>query len=92
MALVKDYLISTTNDTNFTVNFAIPNNCDYQLSTNSGKYNIAVSLNKGQTVPSAVFVNCSVSVAAINNIADVQFQQVYNGTVTKPKLYVDNCG
>lgn len=92
MALVKDYGTSTTNDINFSVTFAIPNNCDYVLSTNTGKYCITVSLNKGQTVPSSVFMNCTVSVSAIANIVDVQFEQVLSGITTiKPKMRVDNC-
>ena len=92
MGLVKDYGLSTTNAYNFSVTFAIPNNCDYVLTSNAGKYYVTVSLNKGQTVPSSVFVPCTVSVTAISDITDVQFQQILNGiTTTKPKMKVDNC-
>lgn len=92
MALVKDYGISTTNDVNFSVTFSIPNNCDYTLTTNTGKYYLTVCLNKGQTVPSSVFIPCTVSVTAISDIADIQFQQVLNGiTTSKPKMKIENC-
>jgi len=92
MGLVKDYGISTPNDINCTVTFSIPNNCDYVLTTNTGKYYITVSLNKGQTTPSSVFIPCTVSVTMISDIADVLFQQVLSGiTTVKPKLKIENC-
>ena len=92
MALVKDYGISTINDTNFTVTFSIPDNCDFKLTSAAGKYYITVGLMKGQTIPSAVYMPCTASVAAIADVTDLQFQQVLYGiTTTKPKMRVDNC-
>jgi len=92
MALVKNYGLSTTDDVAFNVVFAIPNNCDYAVTTNTGKHYVTVALKKGQTVPSTTYINCSINLSAISDILDVNFQQVLGSiTSTKPKMKVDNC-
>jgi hypothetical protein len=93
MALVKDYGLLTDDNSNFKVNFWIPNNCDYGLQLLDEIYIISIWLHKGQTTPSPVFINCGVDVLAIANKVTVNFEQKLNGiTATRPKMRVEDCG
>ncbi len=91
MALVIDYGLQVENYPSFQINFSIPNNCDYTQLTDKKVHYITVALNKGQTVPSTVFTACSITLAAIDDVLDVCFEQVLNNaTSSKPKFRVEN--
>ena len=92
MALVINYGLQVQTLPNFSINFSIPNNCDYSVRTTSKIHYITVSLNKGQTIPSNVYVACSVNFSAIDDNLDVYFEQILNNTTaTKPKLSIVSC-
>lgn len=92
MALVINYGLQVQTLPSFAINFSIPNNCDYSVRTVSKIHYITVSLNKGQTVPSTVYIACSVNFSAIDDNLNVEFEQIINSTtVKKPVLSVVSC-
>lgn len=92
MALVKNYGVQVQTYPSFQISFSIPNNCDYTQRTNNKIHYITVALNKGQTIPSSVFVACTVNLSAIDDKLDVYFEQILNNiTSTKPVVTINNC-
>ncbi|MFT3793214.1 hypothetical protein [Flavobacterium sp.] len=92
MALVKDYGVKVLTYPNFQVDFKIPDNCNFVVTTVSKYYNITVQLNPGCTKPSNIWMPCSTTMDAIDDILDANFVQIVSGIVsTRPKMRVDNC-
>jgi ribosomal protein L16 Arg81 hydroxylase len=91
MALLGHYGVSSDNSLTFTVDFAIPNNCNYNITTVSKINYINIQLNSGQTIPSTTFNSFTEDFITTDGYLNLQFKQTQNSTtVTKPKMLVTN--
>lgn len=78
------FTVKQNNNTDFCLDFEIPNNCNYSMVVSAGVYVITIQLNSGQTKPSTTFVPCKETVSAIASVLSIRFEQVsYSGTVLK---------
>lgn len=92
MAIVINYGVKVLTYPNYQVDFQIPNNCNYAVTLNSKVYHITVMLNAGAQKPSNIYMSCSTTMNALDDVLDVYFDVILNGVVsTRPKVRVDNC-
>ncbi|MBD3581437.1 hypothetical protein [Flavobacterium selenitireducens] len=82
------YVLSTNDDQNYTMEFYIPNNCNYRSTGSSGQFCISISLKPGQTQPSTNFVSNTENYISSRTGLTVEFDQPDQGGVKKPKIVV----
>ena len=86
MALLRSYGFSSTDSLTFTVEFEIPENCNYSIKTVGTINNICIELNNGQTEPSTDYKTYKEYFVTTDGELEVQFKQTQGGTtVTRPK-------
>lgn len=89
MALLKHYGVATDDSLTFTVDFSIPNNCNYNITTVSKTNYINIQLNAGQTTPSTTFTMYTEDFITTDGVLNLQFKQTQGGTTTtKPKVLI----
>lgn len=87
MALLGHYGVSSDDSLTFTVDFAIPNNCNYNLTSVAKINYINIQLNSGQTIPSTTFNSYTEDYVTTDGVLNLQFKQTQSGiTSTKPKI------
>lgn len=86
---VGTYGLTTEDDITFTLEFSIPDNCNYQLSGSAGLYFVTINLNAGQTQPSTTFTLYSEDYSPTNNSLTITFDQpTATGRLKKPSAKV----
>lgn len=87
MALLGYYAVATDDNETYDVEFKIPINCNYTVTT-SGKYKyINIALNAGQTIPSTTFNTFTESITTLDGILNLHFKQTQDGaTAIRPKV------
>lgn len=87
-AYLGTYALSTSDDVNYTMEFSIPNNCNYRSGGSAGTYCITIALNPGQSAPSTTFVSQSQNYSASKSGLTVEFEQPDQGGNRRPRLVV----
>ena len=87
-AYLGTYGFTTTDNVNYTVEFSIPNNCNYRSSGSAGAFCISIALNPGQSQPSTTFTSQSLTFAADRGGLTVDFEQPDQGGAKKPKIVI----
>ena len=86
MALLGHYGVSSNDSLTFEVEFSIPINCNYNITTAGKVSTINIQLNSGQSTPSPTFTMYTEDFVTTDGNLNFQFKQTYNGVVTKPKI------
>ncbi len=78
------------NDDEMQIDFEIPDNCVYALTTVNSEYIIAVNLKQNQNIPSKNFVPVTETVNILNNNFKTTFEQYEKSgvVVRKPVLAI----
>lgn len=85
------FTVKQNSDTDFCIDFQIPDNCNYSLGLVTGVYVITIQLNSGQNKPSTTFVHCKETVSAISSIVSARFEQIsYSGVALKKPTIIIN--
>ena len=89
MALLGHYSVSSDDSLTFTVDFSIPINCNYNVTTVGKISYINIQLNSGQTVPSTTFTMYSEDFVTTDGYLSLQYKQTQGGgTMIKPKTII----
>ena len=89
MALLRSYGVSSTDSLTFTVEFEIPDNCNYSIKTVGTINNICIELDPGQTQPSTDYKTYKEYFVTTDGELEVQFKQTQGGgTLIKPKYTI----
>lgn len=89
MALLNFYGVSSSDSLTFTVEFEIPDNCNYSIKTTGTTINICIELDPGQTQPSTDYKTYKEYFVTTDGELDIQFKQTEGGSVyIKPRVKV----
>ncbi len=97
MELLGTYSTARVNTNTYNLTYTFPENCNAVVNHKDGIYFVKISLKKGQTQPSAIYVTDNIICDGCDGIVEVQFvQQNYDpiecaygdGTSTKPSVKI----
>jgi hypothetical protein len=87
MDLLKHYGVATDDSLTFEVQFKIPDNCSYSITTSGRTNYIDIDLNPGESDPSTNYQMYTEDFVTADGNLDLQFKQTQKGVTTnKPKI------